>query len=253
MLELGECQYATQVFSVTNIDKIVFIYFRVMYVKCHNFLLDVGVQRFVSCTKWSAFAISLTFTVGHITEHLVSVNPSNMVFYSYFKDQKTEIVEFEAVVDSIMVISCLVSNLVELILFFIIIYELVQLHMHRVRINMANTQASKNAITAFGHFISWTVELFLFGMSNYIIVEHKEVLGQTHWIIFMLLPSLNYIFPTVQILTSPDLRHDVFGFMCCTFSKCKCCGRVHEGAADNHDIVMNPPIITVNGPAQVGV
>ena len=40
------------------------------------------------------------------------------------------------------------------------------------------TQGSKNAITAFGHFISWTVELFLFGISNYIIVEHKEVLGQ---------------------------------------------------------------------------
>ena len=224
-----------------------------MYVKCHSFLLEIGVQRFVNCTKWSAFALSLTFTVGHITEHLFSVNPSNMVFYSYFKDQKTEIVEFEAIVDSVMVMSCLVSNLVELVLFVIIINELIQLHMHRVRISVSNTQASKNAITAFGHFISWTVELFLFGISNYIIVEHKEVLGQTHWIIFMLLPSLNYIFPTVQILTSPDLRHDVFGFMCCTFNKCRCCRRVPEDDASvNHNIVMNGvPTIIVNGPAHV--
>ena len=63
--------------------------------------------------------------------------------------------------------------------------------------------------TAFGHFISWTVELFLFGISNYIIVEHKEVLGQTHWVIFMLLPSLNYIFPTVQG-TIRKLRPQIF-------------------------------------------
>ena len=97
------------------------------------------------------------------------------------------------------------------------------------------------------------MELFLFGISNYIIVEHKEVLGQTHWVIFMLLPSLNYIFPTVQILTSPDLRHDVFGFICCcNFSKCKCsccCGG--NGNDESHNLEMNndgaPPVITVNG------
>ena len=113
-----------------------------MYVKCHSFLLCVGIKGFVSCAKWSAFALSFSFTVGHITEHMISVNPSNMVFYSYFKEQKTEIVEFEALVDSIMVMSCLLSNLVELVLFVIIIHELVQLHLHRVRINMANTQGS---------------------------------------------------------------------------------------------------------------
>ena len=218
-----------------------------MYVKCHNILLYIGVKRFVCCTKWSAFTISFIFTLAQLTEHLISVNPSNMVFYSYFKDQKTEIVEFEAIVDSIMVKSCLVSNLVELVLFVIIIFELVKLHMHRVRINMGNTQVSKNAITAFGHFISWTVELFLFGISNYIIMEHKEVLGQTHWIIFMLLPSLNYIFPTVQILTSPDLRHNVFGFMCCSFSRCKCRGGVREVASDN------PDNVTENSPAPIAL
>ena len=128
-----------------------FFIFRVMYVKCHSFLLCVGIKRFVSCLKWSAFAISFSFTVGHITEHMFSVNPSNMVFYSYFKDQRTEIVEFEAMVDTTMVMSCLLSNLVELVLFVIIIQELVQLHLHRVRINMANTHGSKNAITGTIH------------------------------------------------------------------------------------------------------
>ena len=206
----------------------------------------------MSCLKWSAFTISFTFTLGHSIEHLFSVNPSNMVFYSYFKDQKTHIVEFEAIFDNVMVTSCLISNLVELFLFAIIISELVKQYINRVRINMQNTHGRKNAITAFGHFISWTVELLLFGISNYIIVAHKEVLGVSHWAIFMLLPSMNYIFPTVQILTSPDLRHYAFGFMCCSYSNCKSfgfmccscsncksCSGEHGDAASTKEIEIN--------------
>ena len=224
---------------------------RVMYIKCHSFLLKVGVKRFVSCLKWSAFTISLTFTLGHSIEHLFFVNPSNMVFYSYFRDQKTHIVEFKALFDNLMVTSCLLTNLVELILFAIIIYELAKQYFNRVRINMKNTHGRKNAITAFGHFISWTVELLLFGISNYIIVAHKDVLGVGHWVIFMLLPSMNYIFPTVQILTSPDLRHYAFGFMCCSCSSRKSCascpGHASSNQAGNEEFGINEvPLMTVN-------
>ena len=44
----------------------------------------------------------------------------------------------------------------------------------------------------------------------------KDSMGQIHWDWFflMLCPSINYvIFPTVQILTSKELREHVFGWM----------------------------------------
>ena len=217
---------------------------RVMYIKCHNVLLKLGVKTSVSCLKWSAFALSFVFTLGHTLEHLLFVDPSNMVFYSYFKDQETHIVEFEAIFDNVMVTSCLVSNLIELGLFAIIIHELIKQYNHRVRISVANTHGRKNAITAFGHFISWTVELLLFGISNYIIVAHKDVLGLTHWVIFMFLPSMNYIFPTVQILTSPDLRHYAFGFIICPWSNCNsCAGGLGEAKIEENDINEVPHVI----------
>ena len=208
------------------------------YVKFHNFLLDVGVRRFVSCAKWSGFTISSVITVGHFIEHIFSVHPSNMVYYSYFKDQRAEIVEFEAIFDYIMITFCLIANIIEFFLFAIIISELVKQYRIRVRLNARNTQGRKNAITGLGHFISWIVEMILFGVSQYIIVEHKEVLGLSHWVIFMLLPSLNYIFPTVQILTSPDLRHYAFGFLCNCPSKSVGGGRVtiHVVNGSNGDV-----------------
>ena len=207
-----------------------------LYIKYHHLLLEVGVRRFVTISKWSVFSISCGFTLGHIVEHLFSINPSNMVFYSYFKDQRSEIVEFEAIFDYIMITSCLIANIVEFFLFSIIIYELIKQYRIRVRLNSRNTQGRKNTITGLGHFISWIVELFLFGISQYIIVEHKAVLGMTHWVIFMLLPSLNYIFPTVQLLTSPDLRHYTFGFMCCTQCSCKRDGDVDNAAGKSIQI-----------------
>ena len=194
----------------------------------------------MTISKWSVFAISCGFTLGHVAEHLFSVNPSNMVFYSYFKEQRSEIVEFEAVFDNIMITSCLIANVAEFFLFSIILYELFKQYRVRVRLNARRTQGRKNAVTGLGHFISWMVELFLFGISQYIIVEHKAVLGMTHWVIFMLLPSMNYIFPTVQLLTSPDLRHYAFGFMCCAHCTCRSCKRDgDEDDAAGNDIKMN--------------
>ena len=51
---------------------------------------------------------------------------------------------------------------------------------------------------------------------------NRDSLGLTCWIFFMLLPSINYvIFPTVQTVTSPDLRKHVFGMLssCCDQKK----------------------------------
>ena len=55
-------------------------------------------------------------------------------------------------------------------------------------------------------------------------------MGLAYWIFFMLLPSINYVlFPTVQILTSAELRQHVFSLgvgevslKCCT---CTCMNR----------------------------
>ena len=51
---------------------------------------------------------------------------------------------------------------------------------------------------------------------------NRDSLGLAHWIFFMLLPSINYvIFPTVQTVTSPDMRKHVFGRLssCCDQKK----------------------------------
>ena len=52
-------------------------------------------------------------------------------------------------------------------------------------------------------------------------MAHKDVLGMASWVFMMVLPSINYvIFPTVQTVTSHDLREHVFGM----FSS-SCCDR----------------------------
>ena len=62
------------------------------------------------------------------------------------------------------------------------------------------------------NFIDWTGLVKLINQPT-----HRDSLGLAHWIFFMLLPSINYvIFPTVQTVTSHDLRRHVFG----TFSSC---------------------------------
>ena len=50
--------------------------------------------------------------------------------------------------------------------------------------------------------------MVLFGVGQSVLMAQKDLLGLYHWIFFMLLPSVNYaVFPVVQTLATPDLRH----------------------------------------------
>ena len=63
---------------------------RVFYIKLHNILLEIGVERFVNISKWMALAISLVLTVGHIVEYMFFKSPSTMVYYSFFINQRSD-------------------------------------------------------------------------------------------------------------------------------------------------------------------
>ena len=187
---------------------------RVVYIKCHNFLLCIGVSRFVNTCKWFGFVISLILTLGHIIEHICLGKLDDLVYSSYFTKLNTQLAEITCYFTYTSSVSCFVSNMIEFAFFIVIISELLRLHLNRVRHrpNAAKMHAKKNVITATGHFVSWVIELLLFVGINTYAFSHKDMLDLSMWIFFMLFPSINYaIFPTIQVLTSPDLRHHVFG------------------------------------------
>ena len=135
--------------------------------------------------------------------------------------------------------SWFVSNLAEVLLFVIIIYELLKLHLNRVRLGMPR-HAKKNVITATGHLLSWVVEFLLFGMIMVFAHASEDTLDISMWICFMLFPSMNYtILPTIQTLTSPDLRHHVFGQVSWTCSICKCRREGESVNATAEEIELN--------------
>ena len=41
---------------------------RVLYIKFHHLLIEVGVNRFVTVAKWAIFTLVLTITLGHVIE-----------------------------------------------------------------------------------------------------------------------------------------------------------------------------------------
>ena len=178
----------------------------------------------------------MIITLGHTFEHVFLGEVGDLVFCSYFTELNTELAEATTYFDYILSMSCLASNLVEVLLFIIIIYELLKLHLNRVRLRMPR-HAKKNVITATGHFLSWVIEFLLFGVLNMIAHASEDALDLSVWIFIMLFPSMNYaIFPTIQTLTSPDLRHHVFGQMSCTCCKCSRRGQSVDAAAEEIEL-----------------
>ena len=72
----------------------------------------------------------------------------------------------------------------------------------------------RNAVTTLGHFTSWGVEVIIFGFAQYFLVTSRETSSFNIWTLIyfqLFVPCINYvIFPTVQVLTSKDLRDHVF-------------------------------------------
>ena len=97
-------------------------------------------------------------------------------------------------------------------------------------------------------------KIFPLGLGpQFIVAAAKDSLGLTRWIFFMLWPSINYVvFPTVQTLTSDELRKVTFGWMgmgClkCSFANpfskistiCRRMSRREAVAATAEEIEMN--------------
>ena len=85
-----------------------------------------------------------------------------------------ELDEIKGIIDQIAAISCLISNLIEFILFVIIISELLKLHTGRFgRSNRRSNAARKNVITGLGHFVSWLMEFLLFGICQFLVMANR--------------------------------------------------------------------------------
>ena len=186
--------------------------------------MRVGVSRLVCVSKWLGFVVSLVFTVGRIGEYCLLGKLDDLLYYSYFATLNTQVAKLETYFDYLTPATCFACNVIELVLFIIIVSELLRLHIRRVRQrpDAAERHARKNAITATGHFLSWVTEMILYGAIN-VVVHFPHTLDDIAWVFFMLFPSINYVvFPTIQSLTSPEMRRHVFS---CDFSKCKCGGK----------------------------
>ena len=204
-------------------------------------LLYVGEEKFARISKWLVFIICLLLTAVHMVENFFFGKPSCMEYFSFFNDLSINLHETEAIVIRINLILAAISNVMEFLFFLMISYELLKLHLNRVRLNLA-AHGRKNVITAMGHFLSWFSEIMAVVLSSSIVFGKEENVGLTKWIIVMLYPSINYIFPTVQILTSPELRDNVFGSSCNL--------RNQEAAVE--EIAMNN-IMNNNNPHNIGV
>ena len=184
---------------------------------------------------------------GHITENYFFRDSSSLVYYGFCTDIKLELGEFDSIFDLILTTFALSSNLLEFLFFLVIIQELSKLNkgasslFSSSRRNVARKRSRKNIITGVGHFVAWLVEMFIFMLVQSIVIANKDSLGLINWLFFMLLPSMNYvIFPTVQILTSDEMRQNVFGWM--HFS----CNRTCRGKSDQEVEQIEMTVLNTN-------
>ena len=197
--------------------------------------------------------MSLILASGQTIEIFFFGNPASLVFYSFFTDQSLELEEFQAVFDHIITTFSLISNLFEFLFLLVILKELARLGRGAAslfsssRRNLARKRIHKNVITGVGHFISWLTEISFFGILQVIVVANKDSMGLIPFIFFMLYPSINYvIFPTVQTLTSNDLRNHVFGCICFSCNCARCKNDNQEGTEHIEMNVLNTNVINVN-------
>ena len=170
------------------------------------------------------------FAVGSTVETAI-LAPD--IILSFFKDLKpptpTEGINFLAAAIFVRVVTafCVLFNVLEFLFYVIIFLETYRHHKRHVSLclsnkpKLANMRKKQNTISAVAQFISWVVEMLIFGLLQYILLANKQ--NFLAWIFFaVLMPSINYlIFPLVQAISSKDLRDHVFNLECCTES-CYC-------------------------------
>ena len=119
----------------------------------------------------------------------------------------------------------LLLNVMEFFCYVVIFLEIHRHHKRHVRLCLSNKpklaklKSRQNTITAVGHFTSWAVEILLFGLLQNILTANQEsiLLHLWSWIIIcVFMPSINYfVFPTVQLIASKDLRSHALNLECC--------------------------------------
>ena len=201
---------------------------RVLCIRFPFSVLRIGAKRLVKCTCRMTFMLSFLFAVGSNIEITV-IDPEIIIIFfkeARFVDSKV-ITNFfsKEIFNNFIGTSCLMFNVAELICFIIIFVEMCKQHKKHVKLcllnkpEMAKMKKRRNTISAVGHFVSWSVEVLMFAFGMYIREASKETRILNAWNLFyfrLLVPSINYVvFPTVQALTSKELRNHVFSLTCC--------------------------------------
>lgn len=190
----------------------------------------------MNCVCILTFSLSVIFSVGHTIEMAI-VAPD--ILLNFFRDlrpplsyQRVSYVS-KAIFNRVVIITCLVFNLVEFICFAVLLFEIHKHHKRHVELclsnkpDLAKKQGRQNAVTTVGHFTSWLVEIIIFGVIQYAYGITEEGEPFYTWIFCrVLLPSIDYVvFSSVQVMSSQQLRTNVFNLDCfkesCNSVKCK--------------------------------
>ena len=207
---------------------------RVLCISFPHIVLHIGAKRMVKLTCGLTFSLSLMLAIG-ITVEIAVVAPE--IILNTFRNHKP--IPNRYLSTSIFCRAsssfCLLANVGEFICYVIIFVIMYKQHKRHVRLclsqkpKLAQKKKRRNTVTAVGHFTSWTIEILIFGFLIYIGVAHKSTSAFSAWACWLLgffAASINYvIFPSVQAMTSEDLRDHVFSVDRCkdmfSFINCK--------------------------------
>ena len=229
---------------------------RVLCISFPYFVIRVGANKLVKCTCGLTCFLSLSFAIANYVE-MFTLAPE-IIVWLFNEDRFMEvrvITDFlsKSIVQYITSISCLIFNAAEFLCYMILIVEMYKHHKRHVKLclqhkaKLAKLKKRRNTVCTLGHFISWSVEGLIFGFASYIQVTSKKttVLAAQNLVYFQILvPCINFvIFPTVQALTSEDLRDHICNFdwfrdtFLCIYGKLKQKG-YSTGGESAHDIEL---------------
>ena len=203
---------------------------RIFCIKFHNIIIQIGAKKLVNCVCGITFALSLFFGAGHTIE-MALIAPEILANRKHMRPLpnsiKTKFVK-AAFFNKIAFLACLLLNVIEFICYMILFYEKSK-HQRRhselclsKKPEIAKRMRRENTITTAGHFLSWVVEILIFVVIQYVLCNREDTIYI--FIFGQLIQSFNYVvFPSVQALSSQELRGHVF---CPKFLKDSClCAR----------------------------
>ena len=199
---------------------------RVICICFHSVVVNIGADRLVRYICGLMFTLSFLFAVG-LSVELAMLAPE--ISMSLFQDPRpvppkarTKFIS-TAVSPVLDGTACLIFNVVEFVCYVIIFVEMYKQHKRHLRLclgnkpQLAQQKKRRNTVSAVGHFISWAVEMLIFGSLQYIVRVNRENDKLSLWIFFLLrlfMPTINYvIFPTLQAATSEELRNHIFNLV----------------------------------------